>query len=136
MPAWPGKVVVRLRTSRLYVAWLAMLAMALIVVMPAISRVMPMTGAMPGMDASCPYHDHQASTRHPDAPGTPADPTERCGYCVLLSHTPLLTANVIVHVVPAAPNVAAPVVALPADRSETPQLSADPRGPPSLTPTA
>lgn len=127
---------VRLKTSRVYVAWLAMLAMALIVVMPAISRVMPMTVAMPGMDAPCPQHDHQASAQHPDSPGTPADPMERCGYCVLLSHTPLLTASVIVHVVPAAPNVAAPVVVLPTDRSETPQLSADPRGPPSLAPTA
>jgi Protein of unknown function (DUF2946) len=113
-----------------------MLAMALIVVMPAISRVMPMTSAMPGMDASCAYHDHQASTQHPDSPGAPADPMARCGYCVLLSHTPLLTSGVIVHVMPAAPNVAAPVVVLPSDRFEAPLLSADPRGPPSLTPTA
>ncbi len=113
-----------------------MLAMALIVVMPAISRVMPMTVAMPGMDAPCPLHDHQASTQHPDSPNAPADPMERCGYCVLLSHTPILTSGVIVHVVPAAPNVAAPVVVLPGDRSEATLLSADPRGPPAVTLTA
>jgi hypothetical protein len=108
-----------------------MLAMALIVVMPAISRVMPMTAAMPGMDAPCPHHDQQASTKHPDAPSEPADPMARCGYCVLLSHTPLLSSGVIVHIVPAAPDVAVVAVALPVDRSEAPLLSADPRGPPS-----
>jgi hypothetical protein len=113
-----------------------MLAMALIVVMPAISRVMPTMGAMPGMDAACPYHDHQASTQHPNSPSAPADPLERCGYCVLLSHTPILSSDVIVHVVPAAPIVAVPHVVLPSDQSAAPLLSADPRGPPSLTQTA
>jgi hypothetical protein len=123
-------VVIRLGSSRRYIAWLAMLAMALIVVMPAISRVMPMTGAMPGMDMPCPDHDQQASTKHPDSPNTPADPMARCGYCVLLSHTPILASSIVVHIVPAAPNVAAPVITLPSDRSEAPLLSADPRGPP------
>jgi hypothetical protein len=110
-----------------------MLAMALIVVMPAISRVMPMTmtmSSMPGMDAPCPVHDHQASTKHPDSPSAPADPMARCGYCVLLSHTPILASSIIIHVVPAAPDVATPTIALPGDRSEAPLLSADPRGPP------
>jgi len=125
--------VVRLGTSRPYVAWLAMLAMAFIVVIPVISRVAPMSSAMPGMDAACPYHAHQAPTQHPGSPTSPDDPTARCGYCVLHNHTPVLASSVIVHTVPAAPNVAAPVVALPSDRSEASLLSADPRGPPSLS---
>jgi hypothetical protein len=131
--------VLRLKSSRRYVAWLALLAMALIVVMPAISRVMPMDSmaGMPGMsgmtstDVACPHHDLQAATKHPEAPSAPADPMARCGYCVLLSHTPILASSVVVHVVPAAPNVANPVEALPRDRSEAPLLSADPRGPPA-----
>lgn len=126
--------VLRLTRSHQWVAWLAMFAMALIVVMPAISRVMPMSGAMPGMDmdGACPHH-LATSAKQPNSPHAPVDPMERCGYCFLLHHSPILSSSTIVHRVPAAPELAIPVVALPTDRSHSPLLSADPRGPPAQT---
>jgi Protein of unknown function (DUF2946) len=108
-----------------------MLAMALIVVMPAISRVMPMSGPMPGLDASCPYHQAEA-TKHPVAPDSPADPTAKCGYCVLLNHAPLLATGDVLHFLPAVPNLAAPAVARADDAYTSPILSANPRGPPRI----
>jgi hypothetical protein len=105
-----------------------MLAMALIVVMPAISRVMPMAGAMPGMDAVCEHH--LAGARHPGPPDSPADPTDKCGYCVLLHHTPVLPAGVLAHVLAALPGESAPALARVDDAYVPPILSARPRGPP------
>jgi hypothetical protein len=125
-----GSTVLRVKAPHRYVAWLAMLAMTFIVVMPVISRMMPMTGAMPGMDGSCPEHAALAA-KQPGSPHTPVDPMERCGYCFLLHHSPLLSSSVVVHLVPAAPEPDVPVEALPVDRSNAPLLSADPRGPPA-----
>lgn len=107
-----------------------MLAMALIVVMPAVSRVMPMSGAMPGMDSSCPQH--HAETHHPASPHNPADPTDRCGYCVLLNHAPLLASGEVLHLVPVVPNLTVSVVARADDAYASPILSAKPRGPPRI----
>jgi hypothetical protein len=110
-------------------AWLAMLAMAFIVGMPVVSRLMPMSGAMPGMGEPCPEHAALAA-KQPGSPHTPVDPMERCGYCFLLHHSPLLDSGVVVHVLPASPEPGILVVALPGVRSNAPVLSADPRGPP------
>jgi hypothetical protein len=123
--------VLRITRSHRYIAWLAMLAMAFVVVVPVVSRMMPMTGAMPGMEGACPEHV-SLGARQPATPHAPADPMERCGYCFLLHHSPLLSSSVLVHVLPAAPERDAPVVALPADRSHAPLLSAEARGPPAL----
>jgi hypothetical protein len=125
-----GILVLRQKVSRQCVAWLALLAMAFIVVMPAISRVMPMDGAMPGMGAPCP--EHQAATKHPVSPNGPTDPTDKCGYCVLLNHAPLLASGKVLHLLPVAPNPAAPVVARADDAYTSPILSANPRGPPRI----
>jgi hypothetical protein len=122
--------VLRLKASHRYVAWLAMLAMTFIVVMPVVSRMMPMSGAMPGMDGPCPEHV-AALAKHPGSPHTPVDPMERCGYCYLLHHTPLLGSSTLVHLVPTAPEPNVPTVALPAGGPHAPLLSADPRGPPA-----
>jgi hypothetical protein len=111
-------------------AWLAMLAMALIVVMPVVSRTMSMAGAMPGMDEPCPVHAALA-VKQPGLPHAPIEPMERCGYCYLLYHSPLLGSSAVVHLVPAPPETDVPVIALPAGGSHTPLLSADPRGPPA-----
>ncbi len=107
-----------------------MLAMMLIVVMPAISRSMPMPGSMPGMDDGCPHH--LAGTGHPASPDGPADSTERCGYCVLLNHNSLLASSKVLHLLPAAPSPAAPVLAMADDAYASPILSAHPRGPPLI----
>lgn len=113
-----------------YVAWLAMLAMTLIVVVPVISRMLPMTGAMPGMDGACPVHV-ALNARHAGLPHAPVDPMARCGYCFLLHHSPILGSSVVAHVVPAAPEADVPVATLPVVGSHAPLLSADPRGPPA-----
>jgi hypothetical protein len=106
-----------------------MLAMAFIVGMPVVSRLMPMTGAMPGMGEPCPEHAALAA-RQPGSPHTPLDPMERCGYCFLLHHSPLLGSSMVVHRLPAPPEPSILAVALPSVGSTTPLLSADPRGPP------
>ena len=70
-------------------AWLALFAMALIIVAPLISMSLqqsPMS-AMPGM-----HHDMSMSmpmSAHHSAPESmPIDHGEACGYCVLLTHVP------------------------------------------------
>jgi hypothetical protein len=105
--------------------------MALIVVMPAISRVMPMTmtGSMPGMGDACPHR--MAGEKHP-APDHPADPTARCGYCVLLGHQSILGASHVSYLLPAAPIVAESTPIRVRRMDATPRLSADPRGPPRI----
>lgn len=111
-----------------------MLAMALIVVMPAISRVMPMTGPMMGhvmgVDASCP--DHMAGMKHPRSPDRPADGTDRCGYCVLFDHHSMLASGKVLHLLPVMPGLGVPVLPLADDAYASPILSANPRGPPRL----
>ena len=107
-----------------------MLAMALIVLMPVISRAMPMTGTMPGMDDAC---SHQmAGMKHPVSPDSPADTTDRCGYCVLLDHHSLLASGKVLYLLPVAPGPAVPVLAAADDAYTAPILSAHPRGPPLI----
>lgn len=107
-----------------------MLAMLLIVVMPSISRSLPITGPVAGLDDACPYH--AAETRHPVSPEGPAASTERCGYCVLLDHNSLLASGKVLHLLPVAPSASVPVLALAEDGYASLILSAHPRGPPEL----
>lgn len=112
-----------------------MLAMALIVVMPGVSRVMPMDGpmmaAMMGVDAACP--DHMAGMKHAAAPErVPAHATDRCGYCVLFDHHSVLASGKVLHLLPVAPGMAVPVVTTVDGAYTSPILSAHPRGPPLL----
>jgi len=105
----PGDAVFRRRTSaQRFVAWLALAAMALIAVVPTVSRSlvalslappmsMAMDGgmAMPGM-----AHDpasHAAGRRGHAMPHAPVPPsTDACGYCVLMYHSPALAAVALV----------------------------------------
>ena len=100
--------------------------MALIVVMPVISRVMPMTASMPGMGDTCPQR--MAGEKRP----APADPTDRWGYCVLLGHQSILASSQVLHLLPAAPGVAESTPLRVRRMDATPRLSADPRGPPPI----
>lgn len=125
-----GIAVRRLMGSHRFVAWLAVVALALVVVMPAVSRVMPMTGSMPGMDGACPGHLARGATPSPP-PHLPAHPTDRCGYCLLLHHSPLLGSGAIAYLIPEPPRRTAIEVALPAGKPGASSLSADPRGPPA-----
>lgn len=107
--------------------------MALIVLMPVVSRSMPMDMAMDGMssnvDAGCALHDAHANHHH-GMPGHPDDPTARCGYCVLFSHTPVLGFDTPVVLPPIYLAPYAPRTALPHNVPATPLLHAQPRGPP------
>ena len=76
-------------TPKRRAAWLALLAILLIVVAPLISVSLqkdPMS-AMPGM-----HHDMSMMSmdeHHGDMPHSmPVDHAEACGYCVLLAHVP------------------------------------------------
>jgi hypothetical protein len=111
-----------------WVSGLAMLAMALIMVMPVVSRsLMPASGmtAMAGMGVT----RRPCKERAPASPCVPRDPMVCCAYCVLLSHPPTLTFNVV-HVLVPPP----PVTFNVADRLAAPYVrpvfAANPRAPP------
>ena len=84
-----GRRVFNIAALKQRAAWLALFAMALIIVAPLISMSLqqsPMS-AMPGM-----HHDMSMSmpmSAHHSAPESmPIDHGEACGYCVLLTHVP------------------------------------------------
>lgn len=111
-----------------FMTWLATLAMMLIVVMPVLSRTMT---ALPALDGDCPVHQ-LAAAKHPNSPQAPADPTERCGYCYLLNHTPPLTPDAVEYQAALAPVAAMAPVKHIGEKPASPRLSADPRGPPFI----
>jgi hypothetical protein len=125
-----GIDVLRNKAPRQFVAWLAMLAMALIVGMPVISRGMPMAGSMPGMNDACAHQ--MVGMKHPASPDCPADATDRCGYCVLLDHHSVLASGNVLYLLPVAPSPAVAVLAAADDAYTAPILSAHPRGPPLI----
>ena len=108
----------------------ALLAMALIMVMPVVSRsIMPAHGmaAMPGMGDGT-----QQPTAHgkaPPSPGAPSDPLVCCGYCALLGHPPTLTFYVV-HVLVPPPQVTFRVEDMAAAPYVRPVFAANPRAPP------
>lgn len=119
-----------------FVAWLALAAMALIVLMPAISRSMPMDHAMMGMpstmDDGHAEHAMHAHHHHAGVPDHPDDPTARCGYCVLLSHMPALGFDAPIFLPAVYLATFTLRTALPRNVPAAPLLSAHPRGPPLL----
>jgi Protein of unknown function (DUF2946) len=120
-----------------FVAWLAFVAMALVVLMPAISRSMPVDmdmggmGSMAGMSAGCSMGGIPADHRHgPAMPGDPCDPTARCAYCVLLAHNPVTGFASALLWLPIERRALAPQSAIVRNAPAAPLLSARPRGPP------
>jgi len=89
-----------------------------------------MTG-MAVADGDCPVHQ-LASTKHPSSPQAPADPTERCAYCVLLNHAPLLASGSGVYLAPVAPVSTVASIHRIDEKPASPLLSANPRGPPLI----
>lgn len=120
-----------------FVAWLALAAMALIVLMPVISRSMPMDMAMDGMlssmDAGCALHAAHADHHQHGMPEHPDDPTARCGYCVLFSHMPVVGFDTPLILPPVHLASSTPHTVLPWGVPTAPLLSAQPRGPPLIT---
>ena len=123
--------VFRKTTQRRLVAWLALFAVWLAVAAPVISQVLPVGDAHLDLGAWCTGHGLA------DPPsGTPSDPhalhADKCGYCGLLGHSPLLSGDAIIP----------PEFARFSQRHELqtdlpavdarPRLSASPRGPPLI----
>jgi hypothetical protein len=122
--------VLRHKTRRQPIAWLAWLAMALLVVAPLVSRVLPaqapMTHTMVGGD--CAHGTVHAG--HPCRHAGTQDPTDCCGYCVLLGQQSLLAASLLPHLLPAAPREAVAVAYRVPSPEHRGRLWARPRGPP------
>ncbi|RDI97364.1 DUF2946 domain-containing protein [Dyella solisilvae] len=112
-------------------AWLALLAMALIVAMPAISRVMPVADALPH---SAHHHAHHgmAEGHAPALPDHSGHGIDHCGYCVLFELQSVLASGHVLFLVPAAP-VGSPEPWIPTVEHDVPSLlGAQPRGPPLI----
>ena len=118
--------------SRL-VAWLALAAMWLVVVMPVLSRSMPMPmHSMDAMGAGAELSAHGLSEHHPPTSPAPSSTLDKCGYCSLFCHSPMVAGNALL----TPPPLALPAQTLLASTvpaGPPPQLlSAAPRGPPLL----
>jgi hypothetical protein len=123
--------VFRSRTPRRFTAWLALLAMTLIAVMPVISRTMP-GSALAGMNTAC--VEHMAAAKHPPSPHAPGLPLDRCGYCFLLDKAPIVIAKEMLEVPPLSlPPTLPATVNVDGDRARL-IFNAEPRGPPQPSP--
>lgn len=119
----------RRTTQRSWVAWLATIALWLTIVAPVISQTLP---AAPSLDLGAWCTGHGLSDQHPAAPGDPLAHTERCGYCGLLGHSPLLPGVASLTLVSIDLLNLAPVLPVVAGEVSPRLLSAHPRGPPAL----
>jgi hypothetical protein len=125
-------VLFRRSTTRRFVAWLALFAMWLAAAAPTVSRVLPAADAWPELGAWC--TGHGLEQRHPEAPADPAAHLDKCGYCALLAHSPLLGAPAALALPPALPGAAAPAGRIAAAGHAAVPLAAHPRGPPPIRP--
>jgi len=114
-----------------WVAWLALAAMWLTIGMPVISRSLPDGMSSMALGAWC--TGHGLSDQHPQAPSDPSAPTDKCGYCSLFCHSPLIGGHAGIVLLPPSLPAQSPI-ALAVPEGPNPRvLSARPRGPPSLT---
>jgi hypothetical protein len=129
--------------------------MWLLVGAPTVSRVLPLLASgdahawcadhghgdehssmagMAGMDDMPGMPDMGSVPNKPDTPGDPMQHMDQCGYCALLSHTPLLSGGVVAVLLTAPLPASAPVMPANVSWHAQPLLSANPRGPPSILP--
>jgi hypothetical protein len=104
--------------------------MLLIVVVPAVSRSMPMSSMSSTMGADCAMGAARVDHHAPAMPTDPDDPTAKCGYCSLLTHTPVVAFDVGIVLMPAYLTTLAPENGALRDAPVSSLLSARPRGPP------
>lgn len=102
-----------------------MLAMALLMLAPTISRVRPMQEASGGGMAAM-----AATATAPVRSRRPHDPMQRCGYCVIFNHGSLLPYVGVAHLAALLPRMGRPDAPRTPDVARTPRISAEPRGPP------
>lgn len=118
---------IRSLRHRRAIAWLAFAAIALTICVPVASRLLPGAAMVPAAMAGCDMH-HQGS--HPAPAPDPHAPLDKCGYCSLFVHSPLLLAAAASFLpIPAPPRFAAPRRDLGRLPAHSP-LAARPRGPP------
>ena len=114
------------------IAWMAVLAVLLLSVVPTISQVVFAHAPHAHMHAAMMPAEHAQHLAHLHDSGDPDDCWSKCGYCDFLAHTPALAT---IAFVPAFTGAVAP---MPHDRvrAETryakPVRSAQPRGPPAV----
>lgn len=112
-------------------AWLALAAVALVVMMPVVFRFLPAGAGMPSMGG-----DRAIGMRHgghpaPARPGDPGDSMAWCGYCTLLNHTPVAGSGLPFFHVPAL-RPASPLDAVATPNASLARLlTARPHGPPA-----
>lgn len=119
----------RKRTQRGFIAWLAIAALGLLLVAPTISRTLAALSpaAVVAVDGAAQDAGHDHTPTHHD-PVVPSG-LDACAYCVLMSHSPVLTAALM-------PLLSIAPAALPATRFVTRAaplarpLDVRPRGPP------
>ncbi|MDE2308783.1 MAG: DUF2946 domain-containing protein [Xanthomonadaceae bacterium] len=103
--------------------------MWLTVVVPVVSRSMP--SGMGPMGSGFRGASHGLGLQHPSAPSDPSATLDKCGYCGLFCHSPLVAGEAL----PAVPSLALsaplPLVAAVPVGPRPRWLSAPPRGPPS-----
>jgi hypothetical protein len=111
------------------VAWLAMLAIWLMMVAPVVSQTLPAATAWPDLGAWCEGHVGLVA----DAPAAPhGDLLAKCGYCDLLNHSPGLSGDFFVaSLLLRTPYQPRPMPAIYLTE-RTPERSHAPRGPPSI----
>lgn len=124
--------VIRKRTQRKLVTWLAFVALGLILFAPSISRSLQIWASdhdRVALTSDCP--EHAAHPHHSGMPEHPSVPEKdsTCGYCTLMYHSPALTLGVAFIVPPLTP---VPFLAIFHDaRAPAPaQLNQRSRGPP------
>ena len=110
------------------IAWMAVLAIVLLSVVPTISQIV--LRHAPHVHATMTAAEHARHMGHAPANGDPDDCWRKCGYCDFLAHTPALAT---IAYVPAFTGAIAPApracqAAEP--RSAKPLRLAQPRGPP------
>lgn len=122
----------RRAAHRRFATWLAIAAMLLVVVMPVVSRSLPLHAGMSRMGADCMMGMAHADHRSHGIPDNPGDPTAKCGFCTLLAHTPVMAFAIGVVPPPAWLPALTPPTLLLRDESVARLLSAQPRGPPRI----
>ena len=104
--------------------------MALLVVAPLVSRVLPGSAAMTHAMMGGHHPQGTADAGHPSGHGGSQDPTDCCGYCVLLGQQSLLATCNILYLLPVAPRDAVAVAYRVPSLEPPARLWARPRGPP------
>lgn len=123
-----GQSVQRRAIPRRFVAWLGIVALWLTVAMPTVSRLLPPAWTPPALGAWC--TGHGLVNVHPQAPSAPPLSIDRCGYCGLLGHSPLLPGATMVALPSIGPPRSMPTTRLASAAPSARWLGANPRGPP------